>query len=177
MRSVECGIRKETKNQSVSDDKQLSRAKSTAYRLLTIRPRSGSEIKKKLEDRGFDSDVVNAVFTNLVRFGYVNDREFARQWADARIRLRGFGRRRIEQELRGKGIGRDIIAEALAGLLDNETELKTAQETARKKLKTFHSVDRETRRRRLAGFLERKGFSYDVIRTVLTETVDGGRQH
>jgi hypothetical protein len=31
------------------------------------------------------------------------------------------------------------------------------------------ALDRETRRRRLAGFLERKGFSFDIIRNVLRD--------
>ncbi len=173
MRNSELSKEGQARNQgSASGDKQLSRAKNVAYRFLTIRPRSGLEIKKKLQARGFDNEIVDAVFADLERLGYVNDREFARQWAEARVRLRGFGRRRIERELRDKGIGRDIISETLLDVAGGETELRTAQEIARRKLKTLQSIDRETCRRRLAGFLERKGFSYDVIRTVLTETYE-----
>ncbi len=175
MRSVECGVKKEdhARSQATDDnDKQLSRAKNAAYRLLTIRPRSSAEVKKKLKDKGFDNSVADAVLAELTRLEYVNDRHFAHQWAAARVRLQGFGRHRIERELRQKGIGRDILAEALDSVVSEDTERKTAQEVAHKKLKTLQSVDRETRRRRLAGFLERKGYSYDVIRAILTDMDD-----
>ncbi len=173
MRNSELSKEDQVRNQGPDDrDKQLSRAKNIAYRFLTIRPRSRAEVEAKLLEKRFPHAVVRDVVTSLERLGYLNDHTFARQWAEARIRLRGFGRRRIEQELRAKGIGMDLIGEALAGILDDGTELKTARETASRKLKTLQSVDREARRRRLAGFLERKGFSYDVIRIVLMETGD-----
>ena len=110
------------------------------------------------------------MLADLARLGYINDRQFAEQWASGRIRLRGFGRRRIEQELRNKGIDREIVGEALGQAFGADTEAETAHKEAEKKLNIMKSADRETRRRRLAGFLERKGFSYDVIRIVLKDT-------
>jgi regulatory protein len=150
-------------------DKELARARNAAYRFLTYRPRSSAEVEERLLEKGFTDVVVRTVFTDLVRLGYINDHEFARQWAAARIRLQGFGRRRIERELRAKGIGREIIAEVLATAVSEDIERRAAREAAQKKLKTLQSADRQSRRRRLAGFLERKGFSYDVIRVVLTD--------
>ncbi len=172
MWNEKCGIKNEgtTRNQEPDNhEKQLARAKNIAYRFLAIRPRSHAEVEAKLLEKKFPDAVVRDVLASLEQLGYVEDCTFARQWAAARIRLQGFGKRRIELELRAKGIGREIIAETLADLVHDEAELKTARETAHKKLKTLQSADLETRRRRLAGFLERKGFSYDVIRVVLAE--------
>jgi len=152
------------------EDKVLTRARNTAYRLLTYRPRSRAELKQKLVDKGFDEAVIEAVVVHLERLGYVNDRQFAEQWAASRVRLRGFGRRRIEQELRNKGIDRDTLGEALAGVFGAETELETARGVAEKKRNTMKSLDREARRRRLSGFLERKGFSFEIIWKVVKET-------
>ena len=152
------------------NDKELTKAKNAAYRLLTYRPRSRAELAQKLQDRQFPAGVIEAVLDDLVRFGYVNDRQFAEQFASGRIRLRGFGRRRIEVELRNKGIDRQIINEALAGVLDIDAEIDTAKKAAERKLNTMKAVDREAKYRRLAGFLERRGFSYDVIRIVLRNT-------
>ena len=152
------------------EDKVLARARNTAYRLLTYRPRSLAELKQELADKGFDEAIIEAVVRYLERLGYINDRQFAEQWAAGRVRLRGFGRRRIEQELRYKGIGRDTIAEALDGVFGPETELETARAAAEKKLNTMKSSDGETRRRRLSWFLQRKGFSFEIIRKVIQET-------
>ncbi len=153
-------------------EKKSTRAKSAAYRLLTYRPRSRAEIIEKLLEKGFDSTVIEPVLEDLERYGYVNDRQFAEQWTAGRLRLRGFGRHRIERELRDKGIGRDIIAATLANVCNDEIEMRTARASAERKLKMLRSFDREIRRRRLAAFLERKGFSYDIIRTVLKD-LDG----
>ena len=151
-------------------DKELTRARNAAYRFLTYRPRSRAEVIRKLLDKGFDAAIVESVVDYLERMGYINDRQFAEQWAASRVRLRGFGRRRIEQELRNKGVGRDAITEAFAHVFGDETELETARRAATKKIAGLKSADDETRRRRLAGFLERKGFSFDIIWKVVKET-------
>jgi regulatory protein len=152
------------------ENKDFIRAKNSAYRYLTYRPRSRAEIETKLRDKGIDAAIVQQVIADLIRFGYVNDQEFARLWAQSRMRLRGFGRRRIERELKNKGIDREIIKQTFAELFDGDSEFETAKLTAQKKLSTLRSVDPETRRRRLAGFLERKGFSFEIIGRVLRDT-------
>jgi regulatory protein len=148
-------------------DKELKRAKNAAYRYLAIRPRSRAEVEQKLADREFPQTIVSAVIDHLLRLGYLNDREFARQWAASRTRTRGFGRRRIEQELRLKGVDRELIRETLTGLFEESPELDVARREAAKKLRTLGRFEPEVGRRRLAGFLERKGFSSEIIRTVL----------
>jgi regulatory protein len=152
------------------NDKEHTRAKNAAYRFLTYRPRSRSEIETKLRDKEFNDAIIEAVLADLARLGYVNDLQFARQWTQSRSRLQGFGRRRIGQELKSKGIGREIIQEVFNEVFSEDTEIETAKRVAGKKLNTMGSLDRETRRRRLAGFLERKGFSFEIIRTVLRDT-------
>ncbi len=155
----------------ISCEKGLLRAKNAAYRLLTCRPRSRAEVEAKLLDKRFPDTVIRAVLIDLERLGYVDDRKFAEQWAASRVRLRGFGRRRIEQELRSKGVSRDIIRGALGQIFEDLPEADIAQREADKRLKSLARFDPETRRRRLAGFLERKGFSPEIIHAILRMTV------
>ncbi len=154
----------------VLEGKEFVRAKNSAYRLLTYRPRTRAELEGKLRDREFGEAVIGAVIADLIRLGYVNDREFARQWAAGRVRLRGFGRRRIEQELKNKRLSRELVREALEELFEAEPEADIAHQEAEKKLKSLTRFAPEVRRRRLAGHLERRGFSsgtiYDVLRRV-----------
>jgi regulatory protein len=152
---------------AASDEKQFSRAKNAAYRFLSLRPRSRAEIERKLTDRGFPSDIIGRVMLLLGQLGYVNDREFAGQWARSRTRIRGMGRRRIEQELRAKGIDREIVHETLCRLFEDVAEIDIARKEAEKKLRTLARFEPEVRRRRLAGFLGRKGFSPDIIAALL----------
>ena len=150
-----------------SEDKQLKRAKNSAYRYLTIRPRSNKELADKLHDKKFSDPVITAVLEHVTRLGYLDDGKFAAQWAASRIRSRGFGKRRLEQELRIKGISRDIIKETLTTLFEESAESDIARKEAEKKLRTLTRFEPQVRRRRLAGFLERKGFSSEIIRTIL----------
>lgn len=150
-----------------SEDKQLKRAKNVAYRYLTIRPRSRKELADKLRDKEFADPVIAAVLEHVTRLAYLDDGKFAAQWAASRVRSRGFGRRRVEQELRIKGISREIIKNTLNALLEEAPEAETARKEAEKKLKTLTRFEPEVRRRRLAGFLERKGFSSEIIRNIL----------
>jgi regulatory protein len=149
------------------NEQELKKAKNTVYRYLSIRPRSRAEVEHKLTEKAFSDSVIHAVLADLDRLGYLNDREFAGQWARSRVRLRGFGRRRIVQELRTKGISRAIIHETLADLFHDSPESDMARLEAEKKLKTLARFEPEVRRRRLAGFLERKGFSSEIIRSIL----------
>jgi regulatory protein len=149
------------------DEKEVKRARNTAYRYLTIRPRSRAEVEQKLHDRAFPSDIIQSVIDHLLRLGYLNDERFARQWAASRVRTRGFGRRRIEQELRTKGVSRDIIRVTLEGQFEDSAEIDVARREAEKKLRSLTRFEPDVRRRRLAGFLERKGFPSGIIRAVL----------
>ncbi len=164
------GNRSDTVSQAVGPpEKELERAKNAAYRYLSYRPRSRAEVEEKLREKDFDEAVISAVLDGLERIGYVNDLEFSRQWAAARIRFRGFGRRRIGQELRNKGVSRDIIRETLAQLFDDASENEIALREARKKLKGLIRFGPEVRRRRLAGHLERRGFPTEIIYDVLRQ--------
>ncbi len=155
------------------EEKELERAKNAVYRYLSYRPRSCAEVENKLREKEYGEAIVKAVLSDLVRFGYLDDEKFAEQWARSRVRLRGFGRSRIERELRGKGVGRDVIREALAGVFEDVSELDVARREAEKKSRSLARLDPETRRRRLAGFLERKGFCFETIQAILRDTRAG----
>jgi len=154
-----------------TEDKELTRARNAAYRLLTYRPRSRKELEDKLRDKEFPASIVASVIDHVTRLGYLNDATFARQWAESRVRHRGFGKRRIAQELKAKGIDLELIGETLKGLFEEATEADIARKEAEKKLKTMVRFEPEVRRRRLAGFLERKGFSFEVIRATIYDLV------
>ena len=108
------------------------------------------------------------MLADLARLGYANDEQFARAWARSRIRLRGFGRRRIDQELKAKGILPEIIRDTFAEVFGETNETETAMQVAERKLRTMQHVEPEARKRRLAGLLERKGYAFEVIREVLS---------
>jgi len=154
-------------------EKDFSRAKNMAYRALALRPRSAKEVAERLHDRGCADAVIDAVLAALGRYGYLNDEVFAGQWVEGRVRLRSFGRRRIERELADKGVDGETARSSLERHLPADRERETARQAALRKLATLRGFDRIVRRRRLAGFLERKGFSFALIRDIIRELDEG----
>ncbi len=153
------------------EEKELVRAKNAAYRYLSYRSRSQAEVEAKLRDNEFSEAVIQHVLSHLVRLGYLDDEMFSDQWARGRVRLRGFGRLRIEQELRNKGVSRDIIRKTLGEVFEDSSEIDIARREAEKKTRSLSRFEPEVRRRRLAAFLERKGFSSDIIRIVMHDVL------
>lgn len=136
------------------------RALDAALRLLAARPRSEAELRERLTRRGLPPDVIRHTLERLRDYGYVNDVEFARFWVASRSGATPRGRYVVRRELRAKGVAQDTAAEAMAALAEEDA----ARRAALKKARGLHGLDYQAFRTRLAGYLVRRGFSYDVVR-------------
>lgn len=138
----------------------------SAYRLLAVRARSGFEIRQRLLQKGFPADAVRAVVERLEANGLLDDPRFARDWVEDRTALHPRSHRLMAWELRQKGIHPEVIGQALH--LADEDE-KLAWTAARGWLaKHGGGLDQQQFRRRLGGFLSRRGFRYETIRNVVS---------
>ncbi len=138
----------------------------------------GRRTRRELETRlrRFQPDVtlIAEALDRLETNGVLSDAEVARAEAATRLR-RGDAPSRIRQTLRRKGVDAcetDLaIADAIA--LDGFDELAACRAQAAKRWRSLASLERVVGRRRLVGFLQRRGFSGHVVRTVLTELERG----
>lgn len=157
--------------QQLSDEKiaQLKAQDSheAAYQkalgFLDYRPRSSAEVRKNLEKHGYDPDVIAQVLERLGHSGLVNDEQFAQTWVDNRSEFRPRGRRLLSMELRQKGLDDEAIESALSELDEEELAYQAAIKYQRK----LQGLPKPDFRRKLAGFLARRGFGYNVIEPVL----------
>jgi len=136
------------------------RAYNNALRLLGYRPRSRLEIERHLRHKGYEAEAIDAAMARLVANRYVDDETFARSWLNHRERLRPRGVRGLSHELRQKGIEREIIDEVLTEL-DEEASAWAAIEG---KIQRWRGLDQMAFRKKVTGFLSRRGFAYDTIR-------------
>jgi len=150
--------------QALLDADDLLAAKQVATRQLSYRPRSVTELRQTLGQRGFGSHIIDQVIERFSELGYLDDADFARRWIQTREQLAPRGTRLLKQELRQKGINADLADEALA--VADLDELETATRIAERRLPKMSGLDRDTQRRRLAGYLERRGFSHDIVRQI-----------
>ena len=75
-------------------------------------------------------------------------------------------RRRIAAELAKRGVARELADAAIAEVMSDENidERAIVEAAAAKKFRSFAKLDADVQRRRLYGFLARKGFAPDLVR-------------
>ncbi len=142
-------------------------AKDVALKFFSYRQRTEHEIRKKLEKNNFSQKIIESVINNLNNIGLINDREFAEMFTRDRLKKKGIGKVVLRQHLIEKGIKKDIINQVIENNYQNINEKEFALETGKKQLKKYMTSkkqsDEKKNQSKIAGFLARRGFSWDII--------------
>jgi regulatory protein len=156
------------KNKSLSSQPFVPRgdALECALRFLGYRPRSAAEVHNHLISRGYSAAAAAEALEKLHSLSYLNDETFARNWAASKFTGRGYGPKRIEQELRSKGIREAVIRDVLRETCDPRREADRARSLLAKKFDSQNLADPK-KVRRAVGFLQRRGYSSEVIFALL----------
>ncbi len=145
-------------------------AREAALRLLAVRPRSAAELVRRLRMKGYEPEIGEEVIARLRELGMIDDAAFAGLVVRDRVRLRPQGAHRLANELRAKGVddetARAAIRETMAGERMDERELARR---AAEKWRPRPGEEPARARRRLHGFLARRGFDDELIREVVDE--------
>ena len=163
------------KLREVAGAEEVHKATEAALVLLEVRARARREIETRLAQKGYEEGVVAQVLEKLTRLGLLDDAQFAAQWVAAKTRAGGsrpVGRRRLSSELFGKGVAKEQIAQAVEKV-SNEDELALARAAAGKKVRAV-PTDRDAlqaERRKLMGFLQRRGFGWETVKQVTREAL------
>ena len=136
---------------------QLSRSMKTRYQLANI-----------LKKREIPDDIANAVLDRFTEAQLIDDAAFARAFVNSRLAVSGKSRSVIARELMQKGVSAQDAQDALS-VIDSELEDQTAYSVAKKRYQQLSSLDPEVRRRRLMGFLLRRGFSSSLTTRILRD--------
>ena len=154
-------------------------AYARALRLLGQRAHLRAALRRKLLQRGFDADEVDAALDRVAAAGYLDDARTAQQLAEEGQSRRGWGKARVKAELVRRGAGGAAIDAALAGTSD-EAEIARARDLAARWRRTNRAVGPDAsakleaslsaaQRAALARHLDRKGFSRRAIFAALSE--------
>ncbi|MBM4445870.1 MAG: regulatory protein RecX [Chloroflexi bacterium] len=134
-----------------------------ALHYLGYRPRSEAEVRQRLHRRGFNDEVVDKVIIKLKERSLIDDEAFAQYWKDSRQSFRPRSRRLIKLELRQKGVASETANEVVADLDDEAAAYRVGLRKAR----VLSGSDHSEFRRRLVGYLRRRGFDYGTISAVV----------
>jgi regulatory protein len=135
--------------------------KARALRHLVRREHSRSELARKLAPHAESPEAIEAVLDLLLSKKQQSDERFASE--RARVLSRKYGAAHIRHDLKSKGVA-DEVVERLASPAD---EMERAKAILVRKYR-LPATTREERAKR-ARFLQSRGFSYDTIRSVLSD--------
>ena len=143
----------------MNDDENFQRAKAAALRFLAYRPRSAAEVRSRLTRR-FSRPLTERVMESLAEQSLVDDTKFARLWRQSRESSNPRSATAIRRELASKGVSKDIADEASRDVDDRDSAYRAGLKHARR----LEGANFDTFRRRLWGFLARRGFSRSIAR-------------
>ncbi|MBR5336397.1 MAG: RecX family transcriptional regulator [Lachnospiraceae bacterium] len=153
----------------IISEEERKNARGYALKLIGYRSRCEAEVRRKMREKCYSEEITEDTISYLTDNGFLNDEEFVRLYIESKLDINKYGLNRIEYNLKGMGISRDVIRKCLAEYSEDVDEYALALPLAKKKLASLEKDDRETKYRKLSGFLGRKGYSYDVISRILRE--------
>ena len=122
---------------------------------------------KKLKDDGYPQSVTERVLSFLQEYHFIDDNAYTEKYIHVNKGRKS--KRQITYELQQKGVDRDQIRQML------EENPVDEEETVRAllKKKTGGRIPEDKKEiQKLAAFLGRKGFSFEVISRVLRDVAD-----
>ncbi len=142
----------------------LKRAKLRALHLLTDMDRTEVQLRDKLRQGFYTEDIIEQAVDYVKSFGYINDSGYAKRYIVSRQGSKS--RKEIYAELCRKGVNREEIDAAMEECCEDDKEEEAIRTLMRKRRFNPNTAD-DIEKRKIYGYLSRKGFSYESIRNVL----------
>ncbi|MCT4687453.1 regulatory protein RecX [Vallitalea sp.] len=142
------------------------RAKNRAFRLLQRRDMPKKEIIKKLKETGYNQHTANKVIKFLEEYNFVDDRKYTEKYIYYNKLKKSM--KQINIELIKKGISKDIVDELMEYTEISEEDV--AYNLINKKYKNLDTIDNKIKRR-MIGYLMRKGYNYGLISKVINQFI------
>ena len=157
--------------EEIDDDRLLElikasdsrRAKEKALWLISYRDHSEGELRQKLS-KDYGEEAVDSAVERLMELRLINDEDFAKKYAES-LSHKHMSQRQIQQKLRLKGIDKELSENAVENLnLDEKDEIRALINK-----KYIRKLSDEADLRRTVAALQRRGFSYSDIKSVINE--------
>jgi regulatory protein len=144
---------------------QYFRGRDKALGLLSKRARTRKQIETALDTLSLEPSIRNGLLSELEQSGLVDDARFTREYVKLKAEVRRLGPYRLRHDLQRLGVRRTIVETVLDEVFDDDTQREMAREVALRRAGPGR-ID-EKAARRLSGFLQRKGFDFEVVNQVV----------
>jgi regulatory protein len=145
----------------------------SAQRALMRRAFSIHEMKKYLEGRAENKDLIPPIIARLRELNYLDDARFALEYARHHAKFRRQGRFRIARELRGRGIPDVHIDSALAAVFADTDEATLVRARLKRLLSHIRGAIDQKKLASIYRNLLRAGFSSEIIRKEIKGITQG----
>ena len=146
----------------------IHQLKLSAYHYLHFRARTVHEMRaqltKKAQKYPKALPYIDEVISFLLEEKYLNDSEFIKEYVRSQITSKPQSAYLMARELQMKGISQEDIKKYFQENTLDEEEL--AQRALTKVFGRWQSLHPLKRKKKAYDYLARKGFSYDIIRTI-----------
>jgi len=158
------------------DTQALEAARAVASRFIGYAARSRAEVVRRLERDEVAPEIIERVVGELEAQGWLDDAQFAQNWVADRADRKRYGRTRLAAELRNRGVEKEAT-EAALGEVTEEEELERARAAARPRWRFDAAEGADAgalpaEKRKIANYLQRRGFSWHIITQVLAELTE-----
>lgn len=139
-----------------------------ALRLLAGRDYSLAKMRVKILAQGVAEDDAETVLARLQREGWLNDRRYAERFAEAALSNGRFFGPRLKMEMRRRGLESELVDDVLSALQEDFDEAAELEAIVQRRYPDFsfsNAPDRD--KRRIIGYLQRRGFGLSTILKVL----------
>ncbi len=144
------------------------RAYQYVLRLLTGRDYSTARVRQKLAARELAEGDLEAVIHRLQQEGWLDDTRYAARFAESALLSGRYYGTRLRLEMRRRGFTPDVVNEILAPLLAESDEISEARAVAERRYPGFsYAAASDRDKRRVVGFLQRRGFGFSAIMRAL----------
>jgi regulatory protein len=145
------------------DEKRYEKTLARAFNLLAAKPRSVAELRERLLEKPWaEEEVVQRVLTRLQDLGYLNDQQYAEQFANSRLTLKPLGRSRLRRDLQRKKLSSTVINQALEDVYTETSEESLIAQAIAKRVRLRGKPTTRDESKKLLDYLLRQGFGYDL---------------
>ncbi len=153
----------------ILDKDQFAAARRVALTYLARRARTVAEVRKKLLESGFSEPATTSALHRIQELGYLDDEDYARRYAAARLGRR-YGPHRVLQELRRRGVPPEVAQEAVAGASRDEDVFDQVRSLAESRYQRLAGEnDVRKRKKKVFDFLLRRGYGSEIAWRVIDE--------
>jgi regulatory protein len=151
-------------------EKARRRTFDRAVRLLTYKWRSIAELRERLLEKNWtNEEIVASVIGKLEEYGYLNDEQFAKDFAASKIRQKPQGKRVLRQKLMLKKVPQETAEIALEKVFEETPEADLVTRAIKKRVRLKGKPETREDTKKFYDFLLRQGFSYDLVSSKMRE--------